>query len=60
MNDKQARFEALDFGRNPLWRRTFIFLALLPFGYIGLSALYLYLQWDRIPDRYFGGWSIPC
>jgi len=52
MNDKQALFEALDYGRNPTWRRIFIFLALLPFGYIGLSALYLYLQWARIPDRF--------
>jgi uncharacterized membrane protein len=49
---KQALFESYDYSKNPTWRRIFIFLAYLPLSYIGISALYLYVQWDKIPGRF--------
>ena len=48
---KQALFEEYDYSKNPTWRRIFIFLAYLPLSYIGITALYLLVQWNRIPDR---------
>jgi uncharacterized membrane protein len=48
---KQDIFEAIDYSRNPTWRRIFILLAFLPYIYIAISALYLYVRWDSIPAR---------
>jgi len=52
LNDREeALFDAYDYGRNPPWRRRFIILAFLPFSYIAITALYVYLQWEKI-DRF--------
>lgn len=48
---KRLLYEAIDYSRNPTWRRVFIVLAFLPFSYIAISAVYLSVQWDKIPDR---------
>lgn len=50
-DDRQFLFEAIDYSKHPTWRRIFIFLAFLPFVYIVISALYLLVQWNKIPNR---------